>query len=526
MSGLAALSLALASFVGGTPQAHTIAMPEGMSPEDEAFGDVNGDGRRDLVIARHAGKKPFARSLAVYFGTDDATRFHAAPDLELDVTPDTSAFAVGDVTSDPGDEIVLFSAGGVFVWKPRAKEEERFAKLVSASYLWQLGDPETVFAARDSLIDLDGDKLPDLVIPEPGGWRIALQRRDAKGASDFSTVYVLRAPPEPAADLSYMSLDRGEPKFRGNADPDALRISFGMDSGTSDDLDLPTPLVSVVERSPAPIAVDFDRDGKLDIVAQGTRRLLVWKQAAGGSFTPSPTSSYALPVIADRERRLDASYSAKAVDLDVDGRMDCAIFASDKRSDDVRTQVLIFVQGQSRGDAAQTADSPLFGARGIPSQLLVIAGFVVSSSFERVDGDAYPDLVVRSVRPDLIDQLRSISSETVDADLYVYLNKKGVLSKKPDLSYRYPVRLREFDPAATFVNDGGGSLAELVLRSEPEKLRVLALRPTHDGLEVIEKPIAEYALDPASRLDLARPRIGATELSIREPHALIEVSWK
>jgi hypothetical protein len=253
---------------------------------------------------------------------------------------------------------------------------------------------------------------------------------------------------------------------------------------------------------------------------------LVFGQKKEGGFASEPSARYDLPVPADRERRLDASYGAQAIDLDLDGRADCAIFATDKRSEDVRTQALFYVQGQGRGDGAQTAAEPLFGPRGLPTQLLVILGFVASATFEHVDADPYPDLVVRSVRPDLIDQLRSISSETIDADLYVYLNKKGVLSKKPDLAYRFPVRLRGFEPSARFVGDGVGP-GELFLRSEPERIRLFALRASREGLAVLDQsPIWELGVHAQSKLSFHRLAEGATEISILEPHNLVQVRFR
>jgi hypothetical protein len=423
--------------------------------------------------------------------------------------------------------VVLFSAAGVYCWRPRAAQEQRFVRLLAADFLWQLADPQTIHPWQEGVRDLDGDGLVDLIVPEPTGWRIGFQRRGADGVASFSDGALLASPPEPLDEQSYLSLEDGSPQFRGRRGRGSLRISFSLDAGVSDDLELPEPLVDVVERVPSPHFFDFDGDGDLDLLAQTTRRLWTYTQTARGVFGAAPSVSAPLPVLADRERRLDASYSAEALDLDLDGRVDCAIFASDKRAEDVRTQALFFVQGQGRGDAAQTPDSPLFGARGLPSQVLVIAGFVAAASFDHVDADAFPDLVVRSVRPDLIDQLRSISSETIDADLYVYLNKKGVLSKKPDLAWRFPVRLRDFEPNARFVGDqNGDGWSELFVRAEPEHVKLFALRNARDGLSVFEKPLWEQKIDARSEIDFhwgARGPLGAT---IRQRNDVVEVRWR
>lgn len=526
--GACAFALQAAAAWSGV-QATAVPLESGLRATAATWGDVNGDGRPDLVLARHDPRRRFVRSIAVHFGKEGRAGSGAAPDLGFDVTPDTTAFAVGDVHVDPGEEIVLFSASGAFAWRPRASEEQRFVRLFAADFLWQVADPARIHPWSAGLRDFDRDGLVDVLAPEPGGWRIALQRRK-DGVASFATTFALLAPPEALEDEAYVSLENGTPEFRGRRGGGTLRVSFGLDSSLRDELDLYDPLLDVTERVPSPHFVDFDGDGDLDLLAQTTRRLWTYAQLERGTFSLQPTASAALPVVADRERRLDASYAARALDLDLDGRVDCAIFASDKRSEDVRTQALFFVQGQGRGDAAGTADSPLFGARGVPSQLLVIAGFVAAASFERVDADAYPDLVVRCVRPDLIDQLRSISSETLDADLYVYLNKKGVLSKRPDISWRFPVRLRGFDPNARFVGDRtGDGWSELFVRAEPESAKLYALRIGREGVSVFEKPLWERALDPDAEIDFPEGTErdgGPRGLLVREPKQVIEVSWR
>jgi len=47
-------------------------------------------------------------------------------------------FAAGDFHADPGREIVLCNAGGVFLWRPRVAAEGRLVRLCAAEVLWQL----------------------------------------------------------------------------------------------------------------------------------------------------------------------------------------------------------------------------------------------------------------------------------------------------------------------------------------------------------------------------------------------------
>jgi hypothetical protein len=259
----------------------------------------------------------------------------------------------------------------------------------------------------------------------------------------------------------------------------------------------------MVESAPVPRLVDWDGDQRPDLVAQSVEQLHVWRQREDGSFPDGPDGSYALPVLADRERRLDASYSAEALDLDGDRRADVAVFAGDKRSEDVRTQLMSFLSGTApRGSAPRDP----FGERGVPQDLLVLAGFVAAADFEDLDGDGYPELVARTIRPDLIDQLRSAASETIDAQLFVYRSDKGRLARRPGLSWRYTVPIKAFLPTVRFVGDvTGDRVAELVVRDQPGRVQLYMMRAQGEGWTLVERPLWESSCDPGMDLWVRRP---------------------
>ena len=512
MNAALALLLALAALQAPKGvRAFTLAVPAGERVHDAMTVDLDGNGAFDVVVASESGA--FARSLHVFLARPGAG-FGGAPDASLALTADVVAWAAGDVAADEGAELVLFNARGAYSWRMHAKAEERFARLAEAEFLWQLPDPALAFAYPRGLLDLDGDGLSDLALPEPGGFRLALQRRAPAGVS-FDLASVLRVPEEEASVGQYLSASEGRTGMRGARSESQLRIGLQVES---DRERVPEILLSAVETCPSPHFIDWNADGRLDLLAQGTQHLFVWLQGADGRFAAAPEHSLTLPVAADRSRRLDASYSSHALDLDGDRRADVAIFAGDKRAESVRTQALFFVQGKERSGGAQ---APLFGDKGVPQQLLVLAGFVGSVTFDDVDGDRLPDLVVRGVRPDLIDQLRSASNESIDVDFFVYKNEGGRFSERPILSWQVTVPLTNFDLTLRFVGDvDGDRRSELCVRDQPERLRFLRLVPKRGGgLEVAAKePLFELAIHPDAFVHFGAAGPGAKDVVVHEPN--------
>lgn len=500
----------------------TLQFAKGVAPKAALLADVDGDGLDDLVVAtsRRAGRTE--RSIEVHLRRREGDAFVAAPDFSFELPNDVTAFAVGDVHEDPGSEIVLFTASGAFAWRPKGPEDSRFARLLSGSFLWQLADAHDVMAFEKGVRDVDGDGLADIVLPEPDGWRIAVQRRPAGGPASFATVSAPRIPQDQDGEDQPLGSRRMQAKTKRNE----VRIAITIGS---DDAELPQDLVDVTESVPAPQFADFDGDGRADLLAQTSRDLCVWKQRADGTFPDAPDATYTLPVPADRERRLDVSYGSHVADVDGDRRIDCVMLAGDKRSDDVRTQVLVYVQGKA---GAPDPSSPLFGGKGLPTQLLRIGGFAGSPDIVDVDGDGRRDLVLGSVRVDgALDVAKVAGEGALDAEIYVFKNRGGAFNERPDLTFPVQVKaegLRKSrrEVTAEFFGDvTGDGVRDLLLRDDPERVRVLMTRKTGDGLTVIAQPLWETHVEADAELTIHEPRKGPPELLVLEDAQVLHVRF-
>jgi len=496
-------------------------LPPGLAADEALLADLDRDGRADLVVGAHARGKDYASSVLVWSSVAEGGQ---ARPLRLDLTPDVVAWTVGDVHPDPGAELVLFSATSAFAWRPTASEGQRFVRLFSCDFLWQIPDPDAAFALEQGVLDVDGDGLDDLLVPEPGGWRIALQRR-AQGApeADFGLQRVLRVPPEDSDWEGLGPETAGAAAVSGGSRGSTMRFAVEL-SGETEEAGAPATLLAIVESAPAPRLVDWDGDKRADVLAQSVEQLHVWLQREGGAFGERPDGSFRLPVAADRKRRLDASYSADALDLDGDRRCDVAIFAGDTRAEEVRTQLLSFL---SRASPVPGAMRNPFGERGVPQDLLVLAGFVASADFDDLDGDGLSELVARTVRPDLIDQLRSAASETIDAELFAYRNIAGRMARRPQLSWRYTVPIKAFMPTVRFLGDvTGDRLSELFVRDQPGRVQLLMMRAQGEAWTLLERPLWEGTCEPEARVFLLRaPGRTALELVLLEDARVVHVRF-
>lgn len=509
---LRAVAVAAAAVAASSPSAAqeathfgriaAVPVPRGHGVRAALLADVDGDGRDDLVLStRRAGRRS-ARTLRVHLRKGGEVAFAAEPDATLDVYEDVVAFAVADVDPEPGAEVVLFTPGTVRAWRTRAPEERRFERLLTADFLFQAPDPKEVFAFAPAVQDVDGDGLADLVVPEPGAYRVALQRRE-KDVVRFEAPSVLRVPADgERADARTAGARRVQ--ARATRKQISVAVRLGGSDATSD-------LLAVDESVPAPQLADFDGDGRRDVLAQTPNQLHVWLQREGRTFGAAPDASYDLPFAADRSRRLDVSYSAQTADVDGDRRADVVLFAGDREADALRTQVLLYTQGRSG-----TPESPLFGKDGVPAQVLVVAGFAGAPRLLDVDGDGRPDLTAGSVRLDAFDAVAAAAKGSLDAELYVYRNRGGTFSRAPDLAHAVSLPAEGFKHRgesllAEFVPDlTGDGVRDLLLRDQPTRVRLHALRPQRGGaLQVAPTPVWE-AFVPADAAVHVRERDART----------------
>ncbi|MBK9384848.1 MAG: VCBS repeat-containing protein [Planctomycetes bacterium] len=521
LSLLALASAPLAAQQREFAQTTTLQLPEEQRLRGVLAGDIDGDGRSDLVLLAVQKGDSFVRALRIYLRRDETAPFRGTPDQEIEVPEDAVAWACGDVHADPGEELLLFTATGAYALRWKASEAERFVPLFACDFLWQLPQPRRLHLWQRGLVDLDRDGDLDLWVPEPEGFRLAFQDRDASGVH-FHRGARLDLPIEARA-----------VKKQGKVRSMRVggRVQFRLDSsifGISPLLDLKTAL-------PTPSFVDFDGDQDLDVVAQTERHVHVWVQEVQGwraqeeSAVVPPTLRFDAPVPMDDERRTDWFYSTRVRDLDQDGRADAVVIYGDQKAEDFRSLAQVFVNGRGNGAAAKTAEAPLFGPKGYPDQLLAINGYLVNPRFEDVDGDKHDDFALLSLRFDFSDAMRA--SGSLDVDLFLFRGKGGTFSKEPDLAHRLTVKGETMRGGGAqmelrFCGDlTGDGVRELLVRDRSEHLAIYWVRSRRGALEVLPQALWEMKLDEDAELLLLDRTGQRQELAILEEGQLLHVRF-
>ncbi len=292
---------------GNISFAAKVDYPTGVGPVNVVIGDLNGDGKPDVVVANNS-----SASISIYKNTSVSGAISFAPKIDYTGGSRTNSIAVGDLDGDGKPDLAvantLFPA--LLIFKNTS---------VSGTISFNAGlDLFIGNYTRIAISDLDGDGKPDLVGTDGGSGLSAHRNTSASGTISFAAV------------VNFTTGNNNSTVSIGDVDGDGkcdLAVATGA-SGVS--VLRNTSVIGAVSfagkadfaagLNPRDLAMgDLDGDGKPDLAianSNGTTVSVLKNTGSSGtvSFAPSvdfPTGQY--------------PYSVAVADMDGDGKPDLAV---------------------------------------------------------------------------------------------------------------------------------------------------------------------------------------------------------
>ncbi len=339
-SAVAQTTVDFSPFLGFAAQ---VTYAAGTNPRGIVAADLNGDGRRDLVLTNLNGE------VSVLLGNGNGT-FQPRTAYAANAQPEH--VAVGDLSADGKLDVVVAN-------------QSNTVSVLLGNGNGSLASPVTyapgAVPMSVELGDLDGDGKLDLAVGNNGGagsGSVAILLGNGNGTFQAATTYL--------SGSSVRSIDLGDLNSDGKLDvvvTDASQVIVLLGTGTGT---LQTPLFASAGNGPQRAEVgDVNGDGKLDVVATNSQgnTLSVLLGNQDGTFLPAvdyATGSY--------------PWGLKLADLDGDGRLD--IVHANLNSNTIGVVM-------NNGDG--TYGSPVLLVTGNSPWSVEVADF---------NGDAKPDIAV------------------------------------------------------------------------------------------------------------------------------------
>jgi len=445
-------------------------------PASVALGDVDGDGRVDLVSANE-----FSHTLTIFLQEEGGGFAQPVSLGDFSVTRTPYMIAVGDVDGDGRLDLVSANFGNHTLTVFVQEEGGGFAQAVSLGGVFVTRHPLSVAVG-----DVDGDGRVDLVSANSGNATLTVFFQEEDGA--FAEPLALGD--SSLTDFPY-SVALGD--VDGDGRMDLVSANSGNDTLTVFLQEEGGSFAQPLSLSDAPLVIgplsvalgDVDGDGRVDLVSanQGIAPLTVFLQHGGGGF--------AEPLSLGDSSLTNQPHSVALGDVDGDGRVDLV-------SANLGIAPLTVFLQEEGGGFAQPVSLGDFSVTNYP----------VSVALGDVDGDGRLDLV---------------SANQISDTLTVFLQERGGGFAQPlslgDFSVTdspVSVALGDVDGDGRMdlvsANSGSGTLTVFLQVeggdfAEPQSL-------TDSSLEYGPSLVVLGDVDGDSRMDLVSASVGSDFLTV------------
>ncbi|MES2703357.1 MAG: FG-GAP-like repeat-containing protein [Bacteroidota bacterium] len=148
----------------------------GDNPQGVAIGDIDGDGKPDMAVANYS-----SNTVSVFLNTSTGTNVTYAAKVDFAAASNPSCIAIGDINGDGKQDLVVgnMGANSISVFRNTATSGSvSFATRVDAFVI----SPRSV-----AIADIDGDGKPDLATANHGAtWATVLRNTSTAGTISFA----------------------------------------------------------------------------------------------------------------------------------------------------------------------------------------------------------------------------------------------------------------------------------------------------------------------------------------------------
>jgi hypothetical protein len=339
-----------------------------------ATADLDGDGKRDLLVAYRHGLAPAAKRFFAVFWNGGGN-FSAHPDLVLPVDESVCAFDVADIDGHAGSELLTVAHDGVSARSFAGRRAATPAALTHDTTLFVRGDKSSL--PRLTLVHaIATPHSHELVVPMLGG--LAIYRAE-------HGVFVEAA--------------RLELELRNEIADERRANSRAA-----------VPAFNVTVAFPAVEIGDTDGDGLRDLLLVDEDRVTVFRQKPGLAFARAGAErNFDVRTVAERKDSFSTAI-VRVADLDGDGVVDLVL----------QKQVTHGVT------SAVTTNYVYLGRRGggwddKPNQILRSEGLGgIGLELLDVTGDGRPDLIMPTVVMGVWQIIRVLTTKTLKVNLQVF----------------------------------------------------------------------------------------------------------
>jgi hypothetical protein len=256
-------------------------LPVDTSPYDVATGDLDGDGKPDMVVGNNG-----SNVISIYRNTSTPGTVFFGSKIDLPVGTNTYGVAIGDLNGDNKPDLAVTTQGSVsalFILKNTSTSGN-----ISFETPVNIGSTSGLFIV--AMGDLDNDAKPDLAVSHGGGFLV--KRNTSSGGNiSFAATQNFSGPYATCVSIADLNGDGLADIITSNRFDN--NVSCSKNTSTAGNISLDTRVNYAVNSTPLYVATgDLDGDAMPDIVAANSsnNNISILRNIIGTGIAPAITS--------------------------------------------------------------------------------------------------------------------------------------------------------------------------------------------------------------------------------------------